>query len=848
MKRVKGPAPPRRQTAPLRVWGLVLLLGAVAALLISDVLSTAVRGVPAPSHLAWPWIALTVVAVQRAPVRLHIARQTQSIDLFAVPVLVGAVFTSEPGLVFAAASAALVSGLLRRDPVVRVLFNVANQLAGMALALLVFEAVRSGRSPVSGLGWAALAVAMVTYEVATDGGVLAVVTMASGPPGPGYFRNLGFQLAVVLPLNAALAVVAVTACWVRPWSLLVLAGPGLALAVWYSEAEKLRNRFAGLQSLYGFTIKLTELSERAEVLAVALSETRAIFHCEHVAFWVEQGQGTFRYALDADGHLTRDEAEVPVLERSVISSGEPLLMGRGQSASGDDAAFREAMAAPVTFAENTSAVLVAADRHGSAVTFDASDLELFRALAAHLSTALTSCGRLDRLRHEVAAREHEAFHDSLTGLANRSLFTQVVSTALKRRRPAHLVAVMLMDLDGFKEVNDTLGHATGDAILKEIATRVSSAIGPSRLAARLGGDEFAFVVASARTTEEIVGSATAVLDSVYAPMTVDSMVLSMRASIGVAIAPTHGVDPSSLLKRADVAMYAAKASRQGVSVYDPRTDHYSTRRLVLATELQRAIDMEMLEVWYQPIADIADGRIGGFEALLRWNHETLGRVPPDEFIPVAEQAGLMEPLTEWVLGQALGELRRWQDDGYELTMAVNVSARNLFDSELVERLRTRLLEAGVAPQRLTLEITESSMMVDSDRSERILARIARLGIEIAIDDFGTGYSSLSRLKRLPVQKVKVDRSFVKHMCADPGDEAIVRSTIELARNMGHAVVAEGVEDQETWDRLAALGCDQAQGYLMAPAMASPECRAWLADRQRPTLAPVHRLREVGEGA
>jgi EAL domain-containing protein (putative c-di-GMP-specific phosphodiesterase class I) len=348
--------------------------------------------------------------------------------------------------------------------------------------------------------------------------------------------------------------------------------------------------------------------------------------------------------------------------------------------------------------------------------------------------------------------------------------------------------------------------------------------------------------------EEVTAAAEQVLAAVSRPISIDGLVLSLRASLGVSMAPLHGTDPSSLLKRADVAMYTSKSNNRGLTIYDPEIDHHTTRRLTLTSELRKAVEGNELEVWFQPVARLDSGGICGFEALLRWHHAEYGTVPPNEFIPVAEQSGLIESMTWWVLREALQELRQWRDDGYELTMAVNVSARSLLDTEIVDRLRGLLEEIGVPAATLTLEITESSIMVEPDRSERILRQLSELGVRIAIDDFGTGYSSLSRLKTLPVHTVKIDRTFVQHLCADDGDEAIVRTTIELARNMGHTVVAEGVEDRATWNRLAELGCDIAQGYFLSPALPGPECRAWLRARQPPSLAPVRMLRPMAQGA
>jgi diguanylate cyclase (GGDEF)-like protein len=404
---------------------------------------------------------------------------------------------------------------------------------------------------------------------------------------------------------------------------------------------------------------------------------------------------------------------------------------------------------------------------------------------------------------------------------------------------------MLLDLDGFKDINDTLGHHTGDSILKEIGGRVLAAVGPGRLAARLGGDEFAFVIQSTPSTDEIMKTAAEILESVSRPVAIDGLVLELRASVGVSISPEHGSDAAALLRRADVAMYSAKSAKRGIVAYNEEIDQHTRRRLLLATELRQALHAGDLEVWYQPIARLDNGEISGLEALLRWRHSHHGSISPNEFIPVAEQSGLIDPLTWWVMGTALRELDRWRRDGYELAMSVNVSVRSLLGREIIDRLGRMLSDIGIRPRDVTLEITESLMMVDPTAAERILSELSGLGVRIALDDFGTGYSSLSRLKRLPVQEIKIDRSFVLSMHRDEADDAIVQATVELARNMGHTVVAEGVELQETWDRLVELGCDQVQGFLIAPAMPSDVLRKWLKSRQRPSLAPIRVLPAIG---
>jgi diguanylate cyclase (GGDEF)-like protein len=605
------------------------------------------------------------------------------------------------------------------------------------------------------------------------------------------------------------------------------------------RGHRAANRISNLEALYAVTLRLSALTDSDDIILVSLQESASILGAKACELRLPPELGGLRCFQEGSGDLGRDFGAPGGREIQVAETRAPVVVhgARGGGAPG-------LISVPVNLGDLGTGVLTAFERGGDSGGFAGGDLRFLEALSAYLGAALTSSQRLDRLHLEVAAREHQALHDGLTGLANRVLFGRWVSEALVARGRADRVGVMLMDLDGFKDINDTLGHHTGDRILEVVAQRVTDGLGRGRLAARLGGDEFAIVLPGAASAEEIVEIGTAVHASVSRPVTVDGMELEIRASVGVAVAPEDGVDLSTLLRRADVAMYAAKRSRRGLVVYDRDFDGHAHRRLILTNALRQAMDDRQLEIWYQPMARPGTGEITGMEALLRWRHAEYGSIPPTEFIPVAERSGLIEPLTWWVLESALSELASWRREGFELTMAVNVSARSLTGSHVPERLRRLLEQAGIPAADLSLEITESLMMADPDGSQRVLEQLDQLGVRIAIDDFGTGWSSLSRLRRLPVHTVKIDRSFVMSMHRDEGDEAIVRTTIELARNMGHEVVAEGVERQDTWDRLVALGCDLVQGHLLAPAMPIDICRSWLKSRQSPRMAPVHEIRRA----
>jgi diguanylate cyclase (GGDEF)-like protein len=412
---------------------------------------------------------------------------------------------------------------------------------------------------------------------------------------------------------------------------------------------------------------------------------------------------------------------------------------------------------------------------------------------------------------EAIAKEHQALHDALTGMPNRLLFQDRIETALHSRGDLPS-AVMLIDLDHFKEINDTLGHHAGDVLLQEVAARLSGELGERGTVARLGGDEFGVLLPGIERPGDATIVAQRLLAHLREPFLIDGLTLEVDASIGIACYPAHGEDVEQLNQRADIAMYAAKEGGRGYVMFEPQLDRYSPRRLALAGALRQAIADGEIVLYFQPKADLSNGRIVGVEALARWQHPELGLIGPTEFVPIAEQTGLIGPLTSHVLDQALRQVREWHDGGLELSVAVNLSARSFLDAQLAAEIPLLLEHRGVDARFLELEITESMLMIDPGRAKATLDRLSSIGLTLSVDDFGTGYSSLANLKRLPVNGIKIDKSFVMDMAHDPSDAAIVRSTIELAHNLGLRVVAEGVENRESWRRLREQGCDLAQGF------------------------------------
>jgi diguanylate cyclase (GGDEF)-like protein len=422
-----------------------------------------------------------------------------------------------------------------------------------------------------------------------------------------------------------------------------------------------------------------------------------------------------------------------------------------------------------------------------------------------------------RLQRHVEKIQHQALHDDLTGLPNRLHFREHISASIAAaRQESAPLAVLLLDLDRFKEINDTLGHQCGDELLKDLAVRLRGVTGGDALLARLGGDEFG-IVAPCKSTDEALLLAQSVRASFEAPLVARGVPLVIEASVGISVYPAHGPDVDTLIQHADVAMYSAKDKRLGVALYDDSLDTSTAAELALMSELRTALEREEIVLHYQPQIDVHSGLVVGMEALVRWDHPDHGLLLPGSFIPLVERTGVSTSLTEYVLTEVARQLHEWSDAGVEIdvTVAVNLTMFDLLDTSLPGKVASLLEAAGVAPDRLELEITERVIMADPVRVRGVVEQLKQTGARIAIDDFGTGYSSLSYLKSLPVDVIKIDRSFVMGMTGDDSDRAIVRSTIDLAHNLGLTVVAEGVESQETLDELERYGCDVAQGFHIA---------------------------------
>ena len=807
-------------------WLSLALAGAGAGAAVGALhLRAAAAGLPLPAVLA---LVATLVGAACLQLRFSYREHFEALDLFDA-VLAPAVFALSGPVVVALASAAMaLSEVILHTRPVKAAFNVAQWAAAAGAGSLCFAVLARGDAP-STRNLAALVVAMLVVSLVNQLAVAAVFSLVSVPDAsvlrPALAALAGRGSALASVVNLALGLLLVAAVETTPWAMALFVVP-LGMLHWanrgYAEVRADRARLAGLQrathalvgpidprdAIAGFLAEVRD-SFVVEVAELTLTEpetggfeVRRLHGPDHTAAhtWVLPADaGTLATTLMAAGRATR-----------VDGQGDDPLRGLLRREG-----WRDCLAAPLVTTDGVRGILCAYNRTGLD-SFQAGELPVLEALATELMGALEKA-------QLVEAVLHQAMHDALTGLPNRTLFHQRVDQAVAARSPAGgRVAVMLLDLNRFKEVNDTLGHHHGDLLLQDFSRRIQATLRPNDTVARLGGDEFAVVipgVADEEAAEKVVKRLLWALDE---PFTVQGLTLDVDVAVGIALCPEHGTDAVTLLQRADVAMYASKAAQSDYEFYAADKDRYNPRRLALVGELRSASVRRELRLHYQPKSELRTARVTGVEALLRWDHPVHGPVVPDEFIPIAEQTGSIRALTSFVLREALTQCAAWRAAGLDLGMAVNLSVRSLLDAHLPAEIESLLRETGVPSRSLTLELTETSMMIDSVRTAEVLSHLHTLGLQLSIDDYGTGYSSLAYLRHLPVNEMKIDKSFVISMDQDDDAEVIVRSTVDLGHNLGLRVVAEGVETAQSWARLVSLGCDSAQGYYVSRPLPAAE--------------------------
>ena len=826
-------APSPRSTPLDRTVRVLLITGVLVG--IGAVLLPSAGAPSLIPALELPWWALTLgfVVAEIFVLNIQVRRESQALSFSEIPLVLGLFFAGPFAVV--AGRILATSGVMlfhRKSPPLKIAFNLALVTADTGLAIAVFRLISGGGHAAGPLTWLAAYCGAMAGDALDALAIALVMAVYEGAVRMrSVLRNVTNQ--AVPAMGVTIGLLAVLSLTASPASVWLLVAFGALLIVAFRTYAALAERHLSLERLYRFSQAVSSAPEIDQVIGNLLTEARELLRSEraYALFVSTEDALVARIALGADGTLSRSETPLTEADRylvdNVISAGSHLLMPRSTR---DDAArgwleakgLQDAVVVPLGGGAGVVGILVVADRLGDNRTFDQDDVLMLETVANHASIALRNGELVGRMRHD-------ALHDALTGLPNRTFLQRAIGTALDDvetgRSPG--VAVMLLDLDEFKAVNDTLGHEHGDQLLIEVGARLTAAVGKAGSVVRLGGDEFAVLIPATKDERRVLQIGRRMLRALEEPISLDGLEVEIGASVGIALAPMHAGDSAALLKRADLAMYDAKTSNSGVRMYESELDTSSPLRLTLVSELRTALQNGTIQVHVQPQAQLVSGEVVGVEALVRWEHPELGWISPDEFIPIAERSGLIGPLTSHVLDLSLAACARWRREGHELGIAVNLSARSLHDADLVAEVDRLLRRHGVPAKQLTLEVTEGSVMADPTRAVAVLHGLRELGVRLSVDDFGTGYSSLAYLQRLPVQEVKIDRSFVIGLGQARENTAIVRAIVDLGRALGLEVVAEGVEDADTWQMLAAMNCDLVQGWHLARPMPCDDLPAWL---------------------
>ncbi len=815
------------------VWGLNLLLIAAAVALYAG----PVHGLQPLAHPHLPWwsMAIAFAIAERCVVHLHFRRGAHSFSLGDIPLVFGLIFCSSDAFVIGCLlGIAIVMLFDRRLPPVKFVFNISQLAVHACVAILVMHALAPVSDDVGQRTWVAALVAAQASGFLT---VALIATAISLSEGLVKLRTVVHMLSmdlVVTLSNASLGLCGAVIASADARALPLLAVPSLTLFAAYRAYLSERERHKRLEFLYEANRTLARSREIADALEGLLMRSLEAFRAELaeiVLFGSEEnpslrtlvGPGSYRELMEPV------DSEVADAMRELLERGgggaitlDPPFGGARLQRYLEARGVTHAMVAPLPGEERVIGAIMLANRFGVVRSFGHDDMRLLDTLAGNASVAL----QYDRLEQAVTQLSvlqeqlhHQAYHDPLTNLANRALFTDKVKAAIGDRRGA--LAVLFIDLDDFKTVNDSLGHSAGDELLVSVASRLRACLRPEDVVARLGGDEFAVMVEDGHDAEAAaVNVARRIMEAFVLPVGVGAESVSVYLSVGIATSHRGADSAEELIRDADVAMYKAKTTGKGqFQVFHPSMGEAVLERHGLKEELRLAIERQQLTLYFQPIVDLATGALVAEEALVRWEHPRRGLVGPSEFVPLAEETGLILSLGQYVLEEACQQARRWQgesdaglDDGPEVAVHVNLSAVELRDPDLVDRVRATLSDAGVNARSLVFEITETVLLEDSERAQTAISELRALGVRFALDDFGTGYSSLSYLHTLPFDMLKIAKSFVDGLARRGPEASFVRMIIELARTLGVAVVAEGIETQDQTDALVALECDYGQGF------------------------------------
>ena len=787
------------------------------------------------------------IAANVAVLNVVIRRQTFYVPVTEIPLVLALYFLPEVVTILAITAAAAVIPLRSRMGTTKLWFNVAKSAAATSLAIIVVHLLPDIRGAGPGT-WAILFTAALTSALVAHTAVSGVMGLLQGwHAGQEAFRA-GLPAIATAVINIAIGLTFLVALDATLWAAVLLAVLIVAMVLIFRSYAGFLRQHRTLADVYELTLAIREHGNDGGLADVLLGRVRALMRAEYATLWLPAQGRHPEVMLTArvadDGLLDISPVPRSVRERAV-SSQRAVAVGSQFDRETDlrnvlrDADLKDAIVVPLQSGQATIGSLEVVNRLGGQLTFRTADVQVLETIAAHAAAAVENSRLVERLRYD-------AYHDRLTALPNRRRITDALAESVKVRAPGEVVAVLLFDVEGQREVNESMGHSAGDKLLAEVAKRLRGIAGAGALVGRIGGDEFV-VTLRAESTESVVHLATEMREQLRGPMAVGALTLDVDTAVGVSVHPDHGDDPEALLRRAELAANAAKAVPYGVQLFHPALESRAVRRLGLAGDLRRALEAGELEVYFQPKVTIRDRHLVGVECLARWNHPAHGEVAPEDFIAVAEHTGQLSRLTEVVLTEGLRRCKQWADADRPLAIAVNLSARTLLDIRFPNMVHQLIKRYQVAPGQVTFEISEPGILGDIERTLPVLYQLRDLGVRLSVDDFGTGASSLAYLRQLPVHEVKIDDSFVQGMVTDTGDRAIVRAVISLSREFRLTVVAEGVESELTLELLEEMGCEIGQGYLFSRPLPYERLEAWFVAQTEPESTPtgeVRRLRAV----
>lgn len=837
-------SPPRR--SPEYVW-LVTGTLTVVAVVFSVILAVRHEG----WQNGWPVALLALpffVLLGMSSRHILIRRHSVSLSIIEIPLVLAFFFVPAALVVAVSAVAVLIKEMRRHAAPDKLSFNVARAAAATATGGIVLELF----PPIDGVGpvtWGILGVAVTVTTLVTVLAVAAAMVTVQGLSAGLDMVRVAWPVLLAAEVCIVIGLVFTIALDTTWWSACLLLVLAAVLTLAYRSYSDFLRQHHTLAELYELANAVVESGQDVTLIDSVLVRARALMQTEYATIRLP-ASGRYPEVLltskiEAQGLL--DFSRTPAaltqratVERRSVAVGTQIGTDRDLLPVLREAGVKDCIVVPLRSGQAVIGTLEMVNRLGDLKHFTAGDVQVVETIAAHAAAAVENSRLVERLRYD-------AYHDRLTALPNRRRIIDALTESVKIRTPGEVVAVILFDVDGLRDVNESMGHDAGDKLLTEVAGRLCKIADPGALVGRIGGDEFV-VTLRAESTEETVRLATEMREQLRGPMAVGTLTLDVDTAAGVAVQPDHGDDPDALLRRAELAANAAKALPYGVQLFHPALESRAVRRLGLAADLRRALDSGELEVHFQPKVTIQDRHLIGVECLARWQHPAHGEVSPEDFVAVAEHTGQLHRLTEVVLTAGLRHCREWADSGRPLSIAVNLSARTLLDPRFPDQVHGLLKQYRVPPGQVTFEISEPSMLGEIERALPTMYRLRDLGVRLSVDDFGTGASSLSYLRQLPVHELKSDDSFVQGIATDSGDLAIVRAVIGLAREFGLTVVAEGVESELTFDLLAELGCEIGQGYFFSRPLPVERLNTWLSAQTEPEETPtgeVRRLRAVG---